>query len=59
MFDIGYDKDRRAITFPVKDRQGRCLFIARRSVVGKEYNYPLGAVMPLNCAVVIAKNNRI
>ena len=59
LFDIGYDKDRRAITFPVKDRQGRCLFIARRSVVGKEYNYPLGAEKPLYGVDVLARYGRL
>lgn len=59
MFDIGYDKDRRAITFPVKDKQGRCLFIARRSVVGKEYNYPLGAEKPLYGVDVLARYGRL
>lgn len=58
LFDIGYDKDRRAITFPVKDKQGRCLFIARRSVVGKEYNYPLGAEKPLYGVDVLARYGR-
>lgn len=59
MFDIGYDKDRRAITFPVKDKQGRCLFIARRSVEGKEYNYPLGAEKPLYGVDVLARYGRL
>lgn len=59
LFDIGYDKDRRAITFPVKDKQGRCLFIARRSVVGKEYNYPLGAEKPLYGVDVLARYGRL
>ena len=59
MFDIGYDKDRRAITFPVKDKQGSCLFIARRSVVGKEYNYPLGAEKPLYGVDVLARYGRL
>lgn len=47
LFDIGYDADSKCITFPVKDIQGNCLFIARRSVVGKYFNYPTGAVKPL------------
>lgn len=47
LFDIGYDADSKCITFPVKDIQGNCLFIARRSVVGKYFNYPAGAVKPL------------
>ena len=46
-FDIGYDKDTRCITFPVRDKQGRTLFIARRSVNSKYFNYPKGAEKPL------------
>lgn len=40
MFDIGYDRDMQAITFPVRDIRGNCLFIARRSVNTKFFNYP-------------------
>lgn len=47
LFDIGYDTNTECITFPVKDIQGNCLFVARRSVVGKYFNYPSGAVKPL------------
>ena len=47
LFDVGYDRDAQAITFRVKDAQGNVLFIARRSVVGKYFNYPAGAVKPL------------
>lgn len=47
LFDIGYDKRRRCITFPVRDIQGRCLFIARRSVDYKYFNYPQGVEKPL------------
>lgn len=47
LFDIGYDKRRRCITFPVRDIQGRCLFIARRSVDFKYFNYPQGVEKPL------------
>lgn len=47
LFDIGYDSDSKCITFPVKDIQGNCLFVARRSVVGKYFNYPAGAIKPL------------
>lgn len=47
IFDIGYDNDTRAITFPVRDIKGRCLFIARRSVVTKFFNYPAGAEKPV------------
>lgn len=47
LFDIGYDKRRRCITFPVRDIQGRCLFVARRSVDHKYFNYPQGVEKPL------------
>ena len=47
LFDIGYDKYRRCITFPVRDIKGHCLFIARRSVDYKYFNYPSGVEKPL------------
>ena len=47
LFDLGYDKDTNCITFPVRDIQGNCLFVARRSVVTKWFNYPSGAEKPL------------
>lgn len=47
MFDIGYDSGSNCITFPVRDVQGRCLFIARRSVSYKFFNYPKGVEKPL------------
>lgn len=47
LFDIGYDKETDCITFPVRDKNGNCLFVARRSVKGKYFNYPSGAEKPL------------
>lgn len=47
LFDIGYDKDLGCITFPVRDVSGNCLFVARRAVKFKYYNYPSGAEKPL------------
>lgn len=47
IFDIGYDKNTRCITFPVRDINGKTLFIARRSVVSKFFNYPQGVEKPL------------
>lgn len=47
LFDIGYDSKTNCITFPVRDILGRCLFIARRSVKTKYFNYPQGALKPL------------
>jgi DNA primase len=47
LFDIGYDRTCRCITFPVRDIQGNCLFLARRSVDYKFFNYPTGVEKPL------------
>lgn len=47
LFDLGYDKDTECITFPVRDELGNCLFVARRSVKTKFFNYPQGAEKPL------------
>ena len=47
LFDLGYDKDAQCITFPVRDKNGVCLFVARRSVNCKMFNYPSGVEKPL------------
>ena len=47
LFDIGYDDITDCITFPVRDVNGNCLFVARRSVRTKFFNYPSGVEKPL------------
>lgn len=47
LFDLGYDKKTKCITMPVRDEEGHCLFVARRSVKTKMFNYPRGVVKPL------------
>ena len=47
LFDIGYDSDSNSITFPIRDIDGNTLFIARRSVSCKFFNYPAGVEKPL------------
>ena len=47
LFDLGYDKHSHCITFPVRDISGNCLFVARRNVKTKFFNYPKGVVKPL------------
>ena len=47
LFDIGYDKNTNCITFPVRDINGNTLFIARRSVQTKFFNYPKDVEKPL------------
>lgn len=58
-FDVGYDSDfqmktktgaikhYRCITFPVRDEDGNTLFIARRSVDTKFFNYPKDVLKPV------------
>ena len=47
LFDVGYDKETDCLTFPVRDAFGNCLFVARRSVKTKFFNYPQGVEKPL------------
>lgn len=47
LFDLGYDKKTNCITFPVRDKDGNCLFVARRNVVTKFFNYPKDVKKPL------------
>lgn len=47
LFDIGWDSETDCITFPVRDEKGNCLFVARRSVKGKYFNYPQNVEKPL------------
>lgn len=47
LFDLGYDKETDCITFPVRDIKGNCLFVARRNVKTKFFNYPRGVEKPL------------
>lgn len=46
-FDLGYDKQTDSITFPVRDKNGDCMFIARRSVKTKHFDIPKGINKPL------------
>lgn len=48
-FDIGYDSDTDCITIPVSDINKNIVFIARRSVNGKFFNYPSGSEKPVYC----------
>ena len=47
LFDLGWDKRTDCITFPVRDTNGNCLFVARRSVKTKFFSYPEGVKKPL------------
>ena len=47
LFDIGFDSGTDCITFPNRDIHGNCLFVARRSVKTKFFNYPREVAKPL------------
>lgn len=47
LFDIGYDSMCDSITFPVKDIEGNCTFIARRNIHTKRFDIPKGIEKPL------------
>lgn len=46
-FDIGYDRNRQEITFPVLDLNGECVFVAGRSVKSKFFRLPQGQNKPV------------
>lgn len=71
MFDVGYDpefvlKDSfgnvkskfECITFPVRDRDGNCLFVARRAIHSKVFHYPSGVDKPLYGVYELPENCR-
>lgn len=46
-YDIGYDEYSDSITFPVRDKDGNCVFIAKRSVKNKFFILPKDKDKPL------------
>lgn len=58
LFDIGYDKKTECITFPIRDITGHTLFIARRSVKTKFFNYPAGVEKPVYGLYEIYRDSR-
>lgn len=55
-FDVGYDKETQCLTFPVWDEMGRCVFVARRSVNTKFFNYPRNVNKPIYALNFISSN---
>ena len=49
-FDVGYDKDRQCITFPVKNLKGDVIFVATRSVNSKFFSLPAISEKPIYAA---------
>lgn len=46
-FDVGYDKSRQCLTFPVKDLEGDVVFVATRSVLSKFFTLPESQSKPI------------
>ena len=46
-FDIGFDKENNAITFPVYNLKNELCFVGRRSINGKAFNYPKDVSKPV------------
>lgn len=46
-FDIGYDRERDCITFPIKNIEGRVVFVATRSTKTKFFGLPQGLNKPI------------
>jgi len=47
LFDLGYDPETDCITMPNRDINGNCIFVARRSVKTKYFNYPKDVKKPV------------
>lgn len=47
LFDCGYDPVEEAVTFPVKDMEGKVCFVASRKIKYKQYRYPAGVEKPI------------
>lgn len=67
LYDVGYDRDfvppgrkkkAPSITIPVRDSSGKTLFLCRRTIKGKMYNYPEGVLKPLFGVDVIPRGTR-
>lgn len=56
-FDVGYDYHTECITFPVLDIDKNCVFVARRSVNIKYFNYPEGVEKPVYGGYKIMEGN--
>lgn len=46
-FDIGYDKSRNCLTFPILDLDGNCVFVATRNVSNKFFTLPKDLEKPI------------
>lgn len=59
-FDANFPKDKKkktpCVTFPVKDANGNTLFVARRTIEGKFWNYPVNVSKPIYGVYELPKN---
>ncbi|WP_300924687.1 toprim domain-containing protein [uncultured Clostridium sp.] len=60
-FDIGFDKKTNCVTFPVYNKEGKCLFVIKRNVSFKKFYIPSGIdkeifglnQIPKNCKEIV------
>ncbi len=55
-FDIGFDKENNAITFPVYNLKNELCFVGRRSINGKMFSYPKNVTKPVYGLNLIPEN---
>lgn len=46
-FDIGYNKEKDCLTFPIWNEKGVCVFVGERGVKSKFFHYPAGTDKPV------------
>lgn len=56
-FDVGYDKETECLTFPVRDINGKLLFITKRSVKNKSFYIEKGVEKPVYLLYDAIQNN--
>ena len=57
LFEVGYDKDTDSIVFPVRDENGKLLFITKRSVKTKNFFIPEAVKKPVYLLYYCKENN--
>lgn len=58
-FDVGYDQERNALTFPVYNLKNECVFVAKRNVASKFFYLPYGIEKPIYALNSITQNKEI
>lgn len=46
-FELGYDRNTREVTFPIRDGKGKCIMVCRRAIDKKRFDIPFGIQKPV------------